>query len=237
MSRGISTDPGVVEGDGPESIDVFDVDCKACPRLAEHLRIQRVAFPAYHNRPVAPFGSRVASLLIVGLAPGTHGANRTGRPFTGDYAGVLLYESLYRYGFANQSTGVAPDDGLKLIDCRITNAVKCLPPENKPETVEIRTCNHFLGSEIAKYRPRAVLTLGLIAHHATLAALGAKRQSMPFKHGAMHVLPKLSSVIDNPPAIFNSYHCSRYNTQTKRLTTQMFLDVVERIRQFVDHSK
>ena len=218
-----------------ESRTVFDVNCRECPRLSGHLRVQRVAFPSYHNAPVAPFGPMNAELLIVGLAPGMHGANRTGRPFTGDYAGVLLFETLHKFGFANQETGVSPDDGLELVNCRITNAVKCLPPENKPETSEIRTCNHFLATELSLCRPRAVLALGLIAHNAVIAALGGRRQAMPFKHGAMHVFPD-SAVEPHQPVLFDSYHCSRYNTQTRRLTPQMFHDVVGRIRRFVDEA-
>ena len=216
------------------SRSIFDPGCTECPRLTGHLRVQRVSFPTYHNGPVAPFGPVDAEVLVVGLAPGMHGANRTGRPFTGDYAGVLLFETLHRFGFANQATGIAPDDGLELINCRITNAVKCLPPENKPETKEIKACNHFLAQELALCRPRAVLALGLIAHNAVIAALGGKRQSMPFKHGAMHAFRDAASAAGIRPMLFDSYHCSRYNTQTRRLTPQMFSNVVERIRRFID---
>ncbi|MBU1235201.1 MAG: uracil-DNA glycosylase [Gammaproteobacteria bacterium] len=198
--------------------------CTACPRLADFLAEVRTRRPDYHARPVSPFGDPRARLLIVGLAPGMHGANRTGRPFTGDYAGILLYETLHRYGFADHPESVSADDGLQLTDCRITNAVKCLPPANKPEPAEIRTCNHYLSDELKDASEiRAILALGLIAHKAVLTALGLKQSALAFGHGARHPLP-------DGRLLFDSYHCSRYNTQTRRLTTADFHDVFEAIR-------
>lgn len=198
--------------------------CTACPRLAGFLDEIRQRHPDYHARPVAPFGDERAQFLIVGLAPGMHGANRTGRPFTGDYAGILLYETLHRFGFADRPISISADDGLVLKNCRITNAVKCLPPENKPEPAEIRTCNHFLAEELkASPEVRVVLALGQIAHKALLTAIGLKQSALPFGHGLRHVLPDGRILID-------SYHCSRYNTQTRRLTTADFFDVFEAVR-------
>jgi uracil-DNA glycosylase family 4 len=198
--------------------------CTHCPRLSAFLAEVRQRHPDYHARPVLPFGDPVAQLLVVGLAPGMHGANRTGRPFTGDYAGILLYETLHRYGFADRPASISIDDGLKLINCRITNAVKCLPPENKPEPSEIRTCNRYLSEEL-KGSPQAhvILALGQIAHKAVLTAVGLKQSALPFGHGARHDLPCGRVLID-------SYHCSRYNTQTRRLTTAAFHDVFAAIR-------
>jgi uracil-DNA glycosylase family 4 len=202
--------------------------CVACPRLAKFLDDVRQRHPDYHACPVAPFGDPRARLLIVGLAPGMHGANRTGRPFTGDYAGILLYETLHRFGFANRAESISRDDGLQLMDCRITNAVKCLPPENKPEPAEIKTCNGFLAGELKDADDvRVILALGLIAHKAVLTALGLKQSALAFGHGARHVLPDGRTLID-------SYHCSRYNTQTRRLTTADFHDVFEAIRTELD---
>jgi uracil-DNA glycosylase len=198
--------------------------CDACPRLAAFLDDVRRRHAGYHARPVEPFGAAGARLLIVGLAPGMHGANRTGRPFTGDYAGILLYDTLHRFGFADRAESLSRDDGLRLIDCRITNAVKCLPPENKPEPAEIKTCNTFLTAELAAApEVRVVLALGLIAHKAVLMATGRKQSSCAFGHGARHALPDGRILID-------SYHCSRYNTQTRRLTTEGFHDVFRIIR-------
>jgi len=201
----------------------FDPNCRACPRLASFLDKVRAQHPEYHSAPVAPFGDKQARLLIVGLAPGMHGANRTGRPFTGDYAGILLYRTLHRYGFATAETSIAADDDLRLLDCRITNAVKCLPPDNKPETAEMRTCNGYLGAELRALKSgSAILALGTIAHRAVLLALGLKPVAHPFAHGATHVpAPGLT--------LFDSYHCSRYNTQTNRLTPPMFEAVFESI--------
>ncbi|MBU0751067.1 MAG: uracil-DNA glycosylase [Gammaproteobacteria bacterium] len=202
--------------------------CTVCPRLAGFLAEIRGANPGYFARPVPPFGDTNARLLIVGLAPGMHGANRTGRPFTGDYAGILLYETLHRFGFGSQPVSEAADDNLVLRDCRITNAVKCLPPANKPEPAEIRACNRFLSSELADSPDvRVILALGLVAHKAVLMAVGLKQGALPFGHGARHVLPDGRILID-------SYHCSRYNTQTRRLTSAGFHDVFRSIRAELD---
>ncbi|MDO8346658.1 MAG: uracil-DNA glycosylase [Rugosibacter sp.] len=198
--------------------------CTECPRLAGFLAGVRKDHPDYHARPVLPFGDPQARLLIVGLAPGMHGANRSGRPFTGDYAGILLYETLHAFGFASQPVSVAADDDLQLIDCRITNAVKCLPPQNKPEPAEIKTCNRWLADEFsAAPEVRVILALGLVAHKAVLLACGLKQAALPFAHAARHVLPDGRILVD-------SYHCSRYNTQTRRLTSADFHDVFHRIR-------
>lgn len=202
----------------------FSTQCRQCPRLARHLDGVRKGHPDYHARPVAAFGPDRAELLVVGLAPGMHGANRTGRPFTGDHAGILLYETLHRCGFASRPVSVSQDDGLLLTGCRITNAVKCLPPANRPLPQEIRQCNAFLGAEIGALPDgAAILALGLIAHDAVLMALGLKRSRCRFSHGARHELPRGLHLYD-------SYHCSRYNTQTRRLTTEMFRRVVAAIR-------
>lgn len=202
----------------------FSTDCRRCPRLARHLGQVREHHPDYHARPVAPFGAARAKLLIVGLAPGMHGANRTGRPFTGDHAGILLYETLHRNGFASCPVSVSASDGLRLSGCRITNAVKCLPPANRPLPDEVRRCNAYLAAEIRSMPAGAViLALGLIAHDAVLMALGLKRSALRFRHGARHALPQGMTLYD-------SYHCSRYNTQTKRLTPAMFRAVLEAIR-------
>jgi uracil-DNA glycosylase family 4 len=198
--------------------------CTACPRLSAFLADVRQRHAGYHALPVAPFGDPRARLLIVGLAPGMHGANRTGRPFTGDYAGILLYETLHAFGFASRPESVSRDDGLELADCRITNVVKCLPPENKPEPVEIKTCNHYLAAELAtSWDARVILALGLVAHKAVLMALGQRQSALVFAHGARHPLPDGRVLID-------SYHCSRYNTQTRRLTAEGFHDVFRLIR-------
>ena len=202
-----------------------DPDCGACPRLADVLAQSRANHPGHFCRPVPPFGDIRPGLLIVGLAPGLHGANRTGRPFTGDYAGVLLYKTLHAFGYASRPRSIAADDGLRLTGCRITNAVKCVPPENKPETVEIKRCNPYLRSELAALPAGAsILALGLIAHKAVLMALDLKQSAYPFAHNAAHDLPGGRRLRD-------SYHCSRYNTQTNRLTPEMFHAVFERIRQ------
>ena len=202
--------------------------CTDCPRLAGFLADVRDRNPGYHARPVLPFGDPRARLLIVGLAPGMHGANRTGRPFTGDHAGILLYETLHAFGFGSQPVSVAADDELRLIDCRITNAVKCLPPENKPEPAEIRTCNRYLAAELRSATDvRVILALGLVAHKAVLMALGLKQSALVFAHSARHVLPDRRILID-------SYHCSRYNTQTRRLTSADFQNVFRSIRAELD---
>jgi uracil-DNA glycosylase family 4 len=198
----------------------FSEKCRACPRLAAHLAIVRARHPGYHARPVAPFGDERARFLVVGLAPGMHGANRTGRPFTGDFAGELLYATLHRHGFASQPHGRSADDGLKLYDCRVTNAVKCLPPQNKPNPLEVVRCNGYLRDELALLPAgAAILALGRIAHAAILKALSLRQRAYPFAHGARFRLP-------GELALHDSYHCSRYNTQTKRLTTAMFDEVI-----------
>ncbi len=201
----------------------FSVDCRLCPRLSSFLDQVKAENPDYHAKPVPPFGDADPRLLIVGLAPGMHGANRTGRPFTGDYAGILLYRTLHKFGFASQPESVSADDPLRLSGCRITNAVKCLPPQNKPETSEIRMCNRYLRQELeALGEGRAVLALGNIAHQAVLEAMGLKKKDYPFSHGAAYDLP-------GGGKLFSSYHCSRYNTQTRRLTEAMFEEVFEAI--------
>ncbi|HXE17158.1 MAG TPA: uracil-DNA glycosylase [Stellaceae bacterium] len=198
-------------------------DCPLCPRLVDFRLKQRAAFPDWHNAPVPSFGDASGRLLIVGLAPGLRGANRTGRPFTGDYAGNLLYQTLLKFGFASGVYRERPDDGLTLVDCRIANAVRCVPPENKPEPSEIRTCHHFLLGEIAAMTNlRAVLALGKIAHDAAVRALGGRIAGNVFAHGAVHDFGAV--------ALADSYHCSRYNTNTGRLTTDMFESVVGGIR-------
>ncbi len=205
----------------------FDRDCTRCARLAQFLRGVRDKHPEYYAHPVPALGPDNARLLIVGLAPGMHGANRTGRPFTGDYAGVLLYATLHEFGFANHPGSADPNDGLELRDCRITNAVKCLPPENKPLPAEVRLCNDYLRSEIVAVRPRAILALGLVAHKAVLMACGLSQGALTFGHGASHLLPQ-------GQRLFDSYHCSRYNTQTRRLTPAMFQAVFQSIRAHLD---
>lgn len=202
--------------------------CTDCPRLAGFLAEVRGRKPDYHARPVPAFGDPRARLLIVGLAPGMHGANRSGRPFTGDYAGILLYETLHAFGFGSKPVSLAADDDLRLTDCRITNAVKCLPPENKPEPSEIKACNRYLAAELRTApEVRVVLALGLVAHKAVLMALGLKQSALAFGHGARHVLPDGRILID-------SYHCSRYNTQTRRLTRAGFQNVFRSIRAELD---
>jgi uracil-DNA glycosylase len=203
--------------------EAFNPDCAACPRLADFLAQSREKLPGYFCRPVPAFGDAAPGLLIVGLAPGLHGANRTGRPFTGDYAGVLLYETLHAYGYATRPVSVSADDGLELIGCRITNAVKCVPPENKPETAEIKRCNAYLHAELAALpTSTSLLALGLVAHKAVLMALGLKQSAYAFGHAAEHRLPDGRRLVD-------SYHCSRYNTQTHRLTPQMFRAVFDQL--------
>ena len=202
--------------------------CRACPRLAAFLDDARQCHPHYHCRPVPPFGDARPRLLIVGLAPGFHGANRTGRPFTGDHAGILLYETLYAHGYADRPASVAADDGLTLIGCRITNAVKCVPPENKPDSAEVRRCNAYLAAEVAQLPAgAAILALGQIAHGAVLRALALKPGNHPFGHAARHEMP-------GGRRLFDSYHCSRYNTQTKRLTPAMFRAVFADIRAYLE---
>jgi uracil-DNA glycosylase family 4 len=202
----------------------FDVSCRRCPRLAAFLDAVREEEPGYYCRPVPPFGDAKARLVLVGLAPGMHGANRTGRPFTGDYAGILLYRTLYKLGFSTAPESVSADDGLRLVDARITNSVKCLPPGNKPLPAEIKLCNDYLRTELAQSpEARVLLALGAIAHGAVLRASGVTLRDYPFRHGMEHALPGGRVLID-------SYHCSRYNTNTRRLTTEMFETVVARAR-------
>ena len=201
----------------------FDPQCRQCPRLSTFLDEVRSQYPGYHAHPVPPFGVQKPDLLIVGLAPGMHGANATGRPFTGDYAGILLYKLLFEYGFSNQESSVSSEDGLRLKRCRITNAVKCLPPQNKPLGSEINSCNGFLASEIASLKAgTVVLALGTVAHRAVLRGLGLRQKDYPFAHNRQHPLSQERWLID-------SYHCSRYNTQTKRLTESMFRKVFDSI--------
>lgn len=204
---------------------IFNTDCRLCPRLATFLDEVKATHPSYFCKPVPPFGDDEPRLLIIGLAPGMHGANRSGRPFTGDHAGILLYQTLHKFGFASSTQSVSADDGLQLTGCRITNAVKCLPPENKPETSEVVQCNAYLASEIAALPKGAVmLALGNVAHGAVLRALGAKSKDYVFAHAARHVLP-------GGVTLYDSYHCSRYNTQTRRLTEAMFHGVFASIKE------
>jgi uracil-DNA glycosylase family 4 len=207
----------------PAAALAYDPECRRCPRLATFMDDVRAANPGYFCRPVPPFGAPGAALIVVGLAPGMHGANASGRPFTGDHAGIILYETLHAYGHASQPVATARDDGLALIGCRITNAVKCLPPGNKPMPAEIRACNRYLCADLAAVPAGgAILALGRIAHDATLRALGMKPGSLPFAHGARHPLGR--GVV-----LFASYHCSRYNTNTRRLTPAMFRAVFDDI--------
>ena len=200
----------------------FCPDCTLCPRLARFLAATARKFPDYHCKPVAPFGEAAPKLLIVGLAPGMHGANRTGRPFTGDFAGILLYESLHALGLSSAPTSVDRGDGLKLHGVRITNAVKCLPPENKPLPAEIKTCNQYLAAELAKLRSvTTVLALGTVAHDAVLVACGPQAQRREIRAWQRARAARTAGLID-------SYHCSRYNTQTRRLTAEMFQTVLKR---------
>ena len=228
---------------------MFDLGCRRCERLAAFLDEVKLTHPEYHARPVAPFGVAAPKLLIVGLAPGMHGANRTGRPFTGDYAGELLYSTLHKFGFATSGEPLdptrAPNPALELVGCRITNAVKCLPPENKPTGDEIKICNGYLAEELAGLPAGAIiLALGNIAHQAVLKASKCRVAEYRFGHGARHVLPNghfphpcplPGGEGDVAPAngrvLYDSYHCSRYNTQTKRLTEAMFHQVFASIKE------
>lgn len=201
----------------------FSSNCRQCPRLAAFLDEVREAQPDYHALPVASFGDAKARLLIVGLAPGMHGANRTGRPFTGDYAGKLLYSTLHKFGYATSPEPLDATDKanpeLSLTDCRITNAVRCLPPQNKPEPSEVKQCNGYLAHELASLpQGAAMLALGTVAHNAVLRALSLRAKDYGFGHGAQHLLP-------GGMKLYDSYHCSRYNTQTRRLNEAMFHEV------------
>jgi uracil-DNA glycosylase len=213
----------------------FDVspprDCGACPRLADYRAANRSAYPEWSNAPVASFGEASARLMIVGLAPGLRGANRTGRPFTGDYAGDLLYETLIRFGFAAGVYGRRSDDGLELVDCAIVNAVRCAPPQNKPTPQEIAACRAYLSQSIgALPNLEVVLALGRVAHDTVLRAFGARAADFPFAHGARHALKAAG------PRLFDSYHCSRYNTNTGVLTDEMFQGVFASIRAELERS-
>jgi uracil-DNA glycosylase family 4 len=206
-------------------------DCPLCPRLHDFVAEWRRREPAWHNAPVPTFlpegGRSPVRLLVIGLAPGLRGANRTGRPFTGDYAGDLLYRTLSRFGFARGRYEARPDDGLELVETAITNAVRCVPPENKPVGAEIATCRAFLAATIDSFpNLSAVLTLGSIAHQSTVRALGARLAAHPFRHGAASELNGLT--------LFSSYHCSRYNTNTGVLTEAMFVDVFAAVRAHLD---
>jgi uracil-DNA glycosylase len=203
-------------------------DCPLCPRLAAFRAANRRAFPDWHNAPVASFGDPAAGLLIVGLAPGLKGANRTGRPFTGDHAGLILYATLARFGFARGDYCATPDDGLELIDCRITNAVRCVPPANRPLGDEVNACRRFLQGELrAPPQPAVILPLGAIAHASVVRALGLRPSRYLFRHGAVYHL-------EGGPTLALSYHCSRYNLNTGRLTPAMFEQVVGTVRALVD---
>jgi uracil-DNA glycosylase family 4 len=203
-------------------------NCRICPRLVDYRNDNRQAYPAYFNGPAPSFGPDSARLMIIGLAPGLHGANRTGRPFTGDYAGDLLYATLGKFGFADGVYDSRPDDGLELVEAMITNAVRCAPPQNKPTTAEIKNCRPFLTSRInAMTNLRAIVCLGRIAHDSTLATLGIRAKDAPFGHGAEHDLGA-------GVRLFDSYHCSRYNTNTRRLTEGMFEQVFASVRRHLD---
>ena len=202
-------------------------DCPLCPRLVDFRNAARDRDPSWFNSPVPSFGDAAARLLIVGLAPGMQGANRTGRPFTGDYAGDLLYATLLKYGFAKGSYEARPDDGLALVDCRISNAVRCVPPQNKPLPAEINTCRPFLAATIATMpRLRAIVALGRVAHDTLLKTLGLRAAAAPFAHGAIHQA--------GPLTLYDSYHCSRYNTNTGVLTEEMFRSVFARVKADLD---
>jgi len=218
--KGSAADEGCIRSEPPR-------DCPLCPRLVAFRESARVREPAWFNAPVPSFGPREARVLIAGLAPGLRGANRTGRPFTGDYAGDLLYATLRDNGFARGSYEARADDGLTLIDARITNAVRCVPPENKPTPAEVRTCRDFLAGTIAEMgRLKAIVALGRISHDSVATALAARPAGLPFAHGAVHTVGELR--------IFDSYHCSRQNTNTGRLTPAMFQAVFKSVRAYLD---
>lgn len=206
-------------------------NCALCPRLAEFRNQNAVKFPEFHNGPVPSFGNLNSRILIVGLAPGLKGANRTARPFTGDYAGDLLYPTLRKFGFSRGTYNAHPNDGIELIDCRITNAVRCVPPQNKPVGAEVVACRSFFESELFMMpNLKIVMALGGLAHKATLATLGYTQSAFKFAHTAMHEI----EVDRRPLLLANSYHCSRYNTNTGRLTTEMFEDVFTIVRGHLD---
>lgn len=202
-------------------------DCSLCPRLVGYRSANRKAHPDWFNAPVPSFGRLDARLLILGLAPGVTGANRTGRPFTGDYAGDLLFSTLLKHGFASGTYAGSRDDGLQLVDCRISNAVRCVPPENKPTPAEAGNCRVFLNASLeAMTKLKVIIALGRIAHDNAVRALRLKASDLPFAHGAEHALPRGMTLVD-------SYHCSRYNTNTGRLTVPMFDDVFARARRLM----
>jgi uracil-DNA glycosylase family 4 len=204
-----------------------DRNCPLCPRLAAFREAARLREPNWFNSPVPSFGDPKGRLLIVGLAPGLQGANRTGRPFTGDFAGDLLYATLLDYGFARGVYEARPDDGLTLVDCRIGNAVRCVPPQNKPLPLEINTCRQFLVATIETMANlRAIVALGRVAHESTLKALSLRAAAAPFAHGAIHLAGALK--------LYDSYHCSRYNTNTGVLTPEMFRSVFAKVRADLD---
>lgn len=209
----------------------YDPNCNRCDRLNNYLNSSRQKYPNYFCKPVPAFGAKEVKLLIVGLAPGLHGANKTGRPFTGDHAGIILYETLFKHGFSNKKNSEAQGDGLELINCKITNAVKCLPPLNKPLPEEVKNCNQYLQSEIESLEQKTVLlALGTIAHNAILTAMDLVKKNFKFSHAARYELP-------NKLILYDSYHCSRYNTQTKRLTTKMFNNVFLLIKKEIGGSQ
>jgi len=209
-----------------ESDAIFDRSCRECPRLAAFLDEVKGRYPDYYCGPVPPFGAADARFLIVGLAPGMHGANQTGRPFTGDHAGILLYQMLHKYDFSTRDHSKSADDGLDLIDCRITNAVKCLPPDNKPVGAEINTCNTFLANELrALPQDSVVMALGGIAHRAIVKAMGLRQVEFKFGHAALHDMGQFR--------VLDSYHCSRYNTNTGRLTEVMFDGIFAEARELL----
>jgi uracil-DNA glycosylase family 4 len=219
MTPPAATNPVAEEGAQPSAAEPAR-NCPLCPRLSGYRADNTRTYPDYFNGPAPSFGPATARLLVVGLAPGLHGANRTGRPFTGDYAGELLYATLLKFGFARGAYAARSDDGVTLVDTMVTNAVRCAPPGNKPTPAEITTCRPFLSARIAALpRLGAIICLGRIAHDSTLAALGAKPRSAPFAHGAEHVL---RTNVGRAIRLFDSYHCSRYNTNTGRLTPSMF---------------
>lgn len=223
-----ATRKAIVEADLPSPEP--QKSCALCPRLVTYRDANRAAHPDYYNGPAPSFGAASARLLVVGLAPGLHGANRTGRPFTGDYAGDLLYRTLAKFGFSQGVYAADPDDGLTLSGAMISNAVRCAPPDNKPTPLEIRTCRPFLLARIeALPRLEAILCLGRIAHESTLSALGVRAKDAPFSHGAAHRLAR-------GVTLFDSYHCSRYNTNTRRLTEDMFEQVFAAVRDHLGRS-
>jgi uracil-DNA glycosylase family 4 len=212
----------------PDPAAAYDPDCRRCPRLARFLAQARAAHPDYWARPVPSFGAPEPRILIVGLAPGMHGANRSGRPFTGDHAGILLYQTLYEAGLASRPVSASVDDGLTLLNARIVNAVKCVPPQNKPLPQEIRCCNAYLAGELRQLSAvRVYLALGRVAHDAVLMARGLTRGRYLFAHGREHILDEAQCMLD-------SYHCSRYNTSTRRLTPAMFRTVMARACELAD---